>query len=70
MSANGAYAFSCNLDRFGTPSLWDVNTGALLATVEIPAGQIGNVAVADDGSMVYMEIDNDLYFLPGRTKEK
>ena len=70
LSANGACAFACNTDGFGTASLWDVSTGTLIAPIEVPEGKIMNVAVADDGSMVYMQIDGDLWFLPGRGKEK
>ena len=71
LSENGAYAFAFNADGYGDATLWDVNTGARIASYEMPKANIRwNTAVADDGSVAYMQLNDDLYFFPGRAKEE
>jgi WD40 repeat protein len=68
LSQNGSYAFAFNYDGFGASSLWDVNTGRMIAKDYLPQGEIKHVSVADDGSGVYMAIGGRIYFVAGKKK--
>ena len=70
LSPNGAYAFAYNADGYGGAALWDLATGTAIAAIEVPEGKVEKAAVADDGSMVYVHVDDDLWFLPGKAQEE
>ena len=70
LSGNGAYAFSYNTDGFASATLWEVGTGKVISryNIDFPAEDHIFVAIADDGSAVYLRLRDGLYHLSGKKR--
>lgn len=72
LSENGAYAFAYNKDGYAPAELWEVATGKGLRRYDLPPVGADNwprAAITDDGSRIYVELNDELYILPGKKKK-
>ena len=68
LSPNGAYAFAYNSDGFAVATLWETATGRAIIRHNLPAAKVKDIAVLDDGTGVYMSLEDGLYFLAGKKR--
>lgn len=72
LSENGAYAFAYNKDGYAPAELWEVATGKGIRRYDLPPVGADNwprAAITDDGSRIYVELNDELYILPGKKKK-